>query len=378
MGLIKKNEIEDLIIKILKKYYPIKKKYDKTRLFDFVSNLSHFSIDSYNSKRYLPFYIDIKGDILMKGDRERIVNVETHDGGKKKWDEYLKTFTMFLRKDVSYCINRDDFMRYLHYYNYIDMLNIKSVDIYDKNGRFVTSESVRYVEEPYYKNEIENKSKKIIKIKEPNHFYFDSFSIMKNKVQLKKEMTRLFRNRDKYGTLHFHLDKNHGGDLIPVHLILRCLVGKRENWMRESIKKDGNKIIKWDPWEEEDQKSPSYQRLKELDLEIMPEYSKKYDGKIYLYMNEKNGSASWYFITYLVYAFTYHIKRYRKKCNGRWLKFGKILKGDQLVVKGLSSTCSGDGNSIEIDHGEIEIECPTIQFVKCSVKNRDWNRFWTE
>ena len=45
-------------------------------------------------------------------------------------------------------------------------------------------------------------------------------------------MTRLFANRDNYKTIHIHLDNNGGGDLVPVHLILRCLCGKKEKWMK--------------------------------------------------------------------------------------------------------------------------------------------------
>ena len=46
-------------------------------------------------------------------------------------------------------------------------------------------------------------------------------------------MDRLIKNRDKYKSIHFHLDNNGGGDNIPGHLILRCLVGKKEKWMKK-------------------------------------------------------------------------------------------------------------------------------------------------
>jgi len=42
-------------------------------------------------------------------------------------------------------------------------------------------------------------------------------------------MMRLFINRDKYKSIHFHLDNNVDGDIVPSHLILRCLTGKKEN-----------------------------------------------------------------------------------------------------------------------------------------------------
>jgi len=74
------------------------------------------------------------------------------------------------------------------------------------------------------------------KIEKDNHFYFSSFNIVNNKKELKKELMRLFINRDKYKSIHFHLDNNGGGDIVPAHLIIRCLVGKKESWMK-NIKK---------------------------------------------------------------------------------------------------------------------------------------------
>ena len=34
------------------------------------------------------------------------------------------------------------------------------------------------------------------------------------------------------------------------------------------------------------------------------------------------------------------------------------------------------GNTIEIKCGNIKIKCPTEQFLSCSIKKYDWNRFW--
>lgn len=78
----------------------------------------------------------------------------------------------------------------------------------------------------------------------------------------------------------------------------------------------------------------------------------------------------------LIYAFSGHIKRFTKKCYGRTFKFGSIDKNSQLVLKGHSGTTSGDGNAISVKYNNINISCPTEQFIDCSIKKKDWNRFW--
>jgi hypothetical protein len=94
-------------------------------------------------------------------------------------------------------------------------------------------------------------------------------------------------------------------------------------------------------------------------------------------MSDINGSSSWFFITYLIYAFGNNIIRFNKKCHGRNLKF-EMVNSNQLKLKGISSTTSGDGNSIYVKYKNIEICCPTEQFISCFIKNCDWNRFWIQ
>ena len=217
------------------------------------------------------------------------------------------------------------------------------------------------------------------KIEKDNHFYFSSFNIVNNKKELKKELMRLFINRDKYKSIHFHLDNNGGGDIVPAHLIIRCLVGKKESWMK-NIKKitKSKKIVTWNCSKEEDINSVNYGRVKMLDLDFIPEYEHKYNGKIYLYMDKINGSAAWYFITYLIYSFGKNIKRFTKKLYRKTLKFGTISETSNLVLKGFSGTTSGDGNAVSIKYKNIIIECPTEQFISSSIKKIDYNRFWCE
>jgi F0F1-type ATP synthase assembly protein I len=189
---------------------------------------------------------------------------------------------------------------------------------------------------------------------------------------------KLFINRDNYDSIHFHLDHNTGGDLVPVHLILRCLVGNKENWMCNIKKKLYNKkILEWDCWNEEDTKSPNYNKVKYLNLDFIPKYLTKYNGKIHLYIHNYNGSAVWFLITYLIYGFCANIKRFSKIYYGQKIKFGKC-QNSQLIIHGTSSTTSGDGNSITVKYNNINVNCPTEQFIDCSVKYYDWNRFWIE
>jgi hypothetical protein len=132
----------------------------------------------------------------------------------------------------------------------------------------------------------------------------------------------------------------------------------------------------WDCWAEENKDSPNCDVVKKLNLNTLSKYNTKYNGKIYLHMNKQNGSAVWFFITYLIYSFSTKIHRFSKKCYGRTVKYGKI-ESDQLILLGHSGTTSGDGNSITIKYdNNINIECPTQQFISCSIKKYDWNRFW--
>jgi len=187
-------------------------------------------------------------------------------------------------------------------------------------------------------------------------------------------------NRDKYKSIHIHLENTVGGDSSPGQLLVKCLIGNKEKWMKnvKKIYKDDNfiKIKEWDSWKEhETPGGNNYERIKLLDLDFIPEYQTKYKGKIYVYMNN-NASAVWYMITYLIYGFASKIKRFTKECYGQKLKFGSISKDSQLVLYGNSSTCSGDGNCVNTKLKDITISCPTIQFHTRSFHKKDWNRFW--
>jgi hypothetical protein len=223
------------------------------------------------------------------------------------------------------CIN-NDLIDQLHLYNLIDILHINSIIVKKGNK---TNEIIC----TYDKNTIDNKNlitidnKNLITNKiiihnkihnKANHFYFSSFNIDNNREQLHNEMSRLFLNRDSYKNIYIHLDNNHGGQNIPVHLILRCLVGNHEKWMKPIIRLENNKFYEYNCWNEDEHRKNSweYKMFKKLNIEV-PKYETKYKGKIHLYMHNCNGSASWYFITYMIYAFGLNIKNYTKKCYGQ-------------------------------------------------------------
>jgi hypothetical protein len=347
------------INKILLKYYPIKISFDK------INTLSHFRILSNDYKKILPLNIDMNGE-YKNYKIVKVITTETFD-----WNKYIILYVSLLNPSTNPCINEKLFLQKLNSYNFIDILNIKKLVIKNKK----TGEIIEYKVE--YTNNLpsDNIIKKDI-IKKDNHFYLEDFSVDDNYKKLKIEIDRLIKNRDKYKSIHFHLENNTGGDIVPAHIIIRCLVGRKEKWMKNIIKILQNKeIFEWNCWEEENINSPNYQVVKKLNLDNLPNYNTKYSGKIYLHMNKENSSAAWFFITYLIYAFANKISRFSKKCYGQNIKYGKI-KSNNLILLGHSGTTSGDGNSVELKYGNIKIRCPTEQFISCSIKKCDWNRFW--
>jgi len=362
------DKFEIYLKKLIKKTYPLKISFDK------LYTRSHFHIKSNDGSKFLPFKINIDGEILNgKYKNYKIIKVITNQ--ILSWNKYKLLYVSLLNINHNPCINIDNFLFKLHTYNYLDILQIKKIII-----ESATEIEIEYVSAKNKNYNLSNSCIYIKKVKLSNHFYFESFSIDRNFEKLKIEMDRLIKNRDKYKSIHFHLDNNGGGDNIPGHLILRCLVGKKEKWMK-NIKKIliNKKIYEWDCWREEDKiNSPShYEKIKKINLDHLPNYDTKYNGKIYLHMTKQNGSAAWYFITYLIYAFSNKINRYSKKCYGQTIKYGTI-ESDQLKLIGHSGTTSGDGNAILVKYENIEINCSTEQFISCSIKECDWNRFWMQ
>jgi hypothetical protein len=354
---------------ILLKYYPIKISFDK------INTLSHFHILSYDYKRFLPINMNIDG-VILNGEYKnyqivKVITTEIFD-----WDKYILLYVSLLNPSINPCINEKIFLKRLHSYNYIDILNIKKLLIKNKKTEKIIEYKVDHSNKNYYLS-FDNIIHKDIG-KKDNHFYLEDFCVNNNYKNLKIEMDRLIKNRDKYNSIHFYLKNNGGGDIVPAHIIIRCLVGRKEKWMKNIKKIEQNKeIFEWDCWKEENVNSPNYEVVKKLNLDNLPNYDTKYNGKIYLHMNINNGCAAWFFITYLIYAFSNKINRFSKKCYGQNIKYGTI-QSNNLILFGHSETTSGDGTSVEIKYGNIKIECPTEQFISCSIKKTDWNRFWIE
>ena len=354
-------KLVEKINKILLKYYPIKISFDK------INTLSHFRILSNDYKKILQLNIDMNGE-YKNYQIVKVITTETFD-----WNKYIILYVSLLNPSTNPCINEKLFLQKLNSYNFIDILNIKKLLIKNKKTGEIIEYKVEYTNNLPSNNIIQKDIRK-----KDNHFYLEDFSVNDNYKNLKIEIDRLIKNRDKYKTIHFYLNNNLGGDIVPAHIIIRCLVGKREKWMKNIIKILQNKeIFEWDCWEEENINSPNYEIVKKLNLDNLPNYDTKYNGKIYLHMNKENSSSAWFFITYLIYAFANKIIRFSKKCYGQNIKYGKI-KSNNLILLGHSGTTSGDGNSVELKYGNIKIKAPTEQFISCSIKKCDWNRFWIQ
>lgn len=182
------------------------------------------------------------------------------------------------------------FLFNLHRKNNIDILLINTMTINYKSNILIID--IEYQSKPLLKLLL---IKELKIINKENHFYFQSFQI-NNRDQIRTELMRLFKNRDKYKSIHIHLKM--GGDSSPGQLLVRCLIGNNiEEWMKDVIKyvKEGNKnrMISWDSWHEYENKLQNRERIELLELDYFPIYEKKYSGKIHLYLNDC-GSAAWY------------------------------------------------------------------------------------
>jgi len=220
-----------------------------------------------------------------------------------------------------------------------------------------------------------------------NHFTISSFTIDDNSAQLSEVIGRLWKVRDSYSTLHFHLEENTGGDLIPVHLIMLCLCGGHQRWMTdyEVIEHYNGRNVsrKWNPWTPWDPDNHDYKNYKTLDLDETElfRHTTPYKGKIVVHMNRGCQSSTWYFITYLVYVFANRIERFVQYIHGVPFKCGRVSRS-QIELHGYSGTTSGDGNLIcknfILDGTTIRGCFPTQANIHHPIQERDWNRFWIE
>lgn len=217
--------------------------------------------------------------------------------------------------------------------------------------------------------------------KAQNHFRISDFDISSNAAELSAVLKRLLRHRDDYSSLHFHLEGNTGGDLVPVHLIMLCLCGGRQQWMTDyEVMESDNGRRKWDPWVPWDPDSDDFKQYKKLDI-YPPNYSTQYSGKIVLHIDAECASSTWFMISYIIYVFAEKIQRFTKYINGKQIKLGRPI-GRQIELHGISDTTSGDGNSIVkeflLDGTKLAFKFPTQANISRPIDERDWNRFWVE
>ena len=228
------NKLVEKTNHILLKYYPIKISFDK------INTLSHFQIISNDYKRFLTINMNIDG-IILNGEYKNYQIVKVITTKIFNWKKYILLYVSLLNKSFNPSINQTKFIYYLHSYNYIDILNIQKLIIKNKESGKMVEYKVEYTNKISYQLHWNNIIQKDI-IKIDNHFYLEDFSVNDNYKKLKIEMDRLIKNRDKYKIIHFHLNNNPGGDIVPAHIIIKCLVGRKERWMK-NIKKIKKKIL---------------------------------------------------------------------------------------------------------------------------------------
>ena len=94
---------------ILLKYYPIKISFDK------INTLSHFSILSYDYKRFLLINMNIDG-VILNGEYKnyqivKVITTEIFD-----WKRYIILYASLLNPSINPCINEKLFLKRLNCY----------------------------------------------------------------------------------------------------------------------------------------------------------------------------------------------------------------------------------------------------------------------
>jgi hypothetical protein len=210
-----KNNLLNIYNKIIK-IYPTKLNVSE------LTSVSHLEIISQDFNLRLENEIDtISGLINYKNKNILINKITTKNKKTYNLNEYLKLYIKYLNKDQNPIINQTKFNYVINTYNNLEELCIIKLNE-DIIPNYITNSKTP---DPYIDLKLKIE-------KAANHFYFDSFSVNSNQKNLSKELNRLIINKEKYDNLHFHLENNHGGDLVPVHIIIRILAGDKEDWMK--------------------------------------------------------------------------------------------------------------------------------------------------
>lgn len=389
--MVKLKQLLAAVDKELQNHYPISGTTHKDGFL-----ISHLVYRVNDYSKIIPFDFDITGKIIDGTFANySITKVCMSGGAMYTWHEYIRLMMEIIGICCNPCVSGRDFIILCRVGKVIADLSIdhfiatggRASHGYPKEitGAPVNSKVQRPPVKLYnlYMKRPDNYSLPWISdpkfVGHDNHFLFTDFNFGPNRLELGKELSRLFQHRDRYKEIHIHLNNNAGGQLVPVYFIVKCLCGsKRLTWMRpQTAYNEKDNIVEWDPWvPEEDGQAITALGIPLVDIDAFTKYKTKYSGKIYIHMSPLNGSACFFLITYLVYAFG-TARRYTRECFGKQLKFGT---GDstQLKLLGTSNTTSGDGNTIRVKCEGVEVDIPQQQFLKGSINPIDWNRFWTE
>jgi hypothetical protein len=112
---------------ILSTTYPIKKTFSE------INSLSHFWIINLTNNEFLPFKINISGEILNgKYKSYKIIKVNTTTN--YSWNKYLIIYISLLNLSLNPCINPDYLLNELQKNNKLDILHINYFIIKNENS----------------------------------------------------------------------------------------------------------------------------------------------------------------------------------------------------------------------------------------------------
>jgi hypothetical protein len=350
------------LAKVLKELYPLPTT---------ARALSHYQPLISEDGIFIPFIITITGEIREEKRYNGAIIKKVKCGAKEMtWKEYIRMILMFLPITKNPCINQF-FMDYIRKRPRIDEFRVDHF-IVDLGGKLAKIYNV-YVPGTYKDIHYDSPF-----VPHDNHFYFSSMNFYSSGPSIAAELSRLFQYRDTFKEIHIHLNNNLGGQVETGSYIMRCLCGGREDWMKSqtSVSSDihSSRVVK-NLWVDDEVMAYMKQvGLTLSDVANLREYKTKYPGRIILHMSQNNFSAVFYFVTCMVYAFG-SPRRFTRECYGEQLKFG-TASNNQLILKGICNTCSGDGNTERVTIAGIPVLMPTLQDLDGPIELDDWNRFW--
>lgn len=210
-------------------------------------------------------------------------------------------------------------------------------------------------------------------------------SSFEDDVELGKVLRKLWRSRDSFESIQFDLRGNGGGGNTVPFLITRCLAGNdRRDWMvreyaAETRVTKGKYVLErrdWDPWlpEEDSNETRILQNLN-FNIRSFPSYHDPYAGNVTLIVDDECASATWWFITLMIYTFGSNVKRKSGTILGIKVKTGSF-ESSQLRLRGRASISGIDGNNVAVDCKGIQVKIPAQIRTKSNIRMGDFSRFW--